>query len=158
MSPNCRATPDSLSPFARLFPPLWPSLSRRPCSGSSCEKPGKLGMLGNCRCFCRPSLQRDAFSLRAATSSFTVINIGHLHQLSKNIQILCFPKKKQIGGFYRGFSGGSREDVPGRGQRKRRRERTPTVAGRISSNACLQYRERDPQLMPRKGQRAFRYS
>lgn len=37
-------------------------------------------------------------------------------------------------------------------------ERIPTVAGRISSNACLQGRKREPQLMRRKGQKAQRYT
>ncbi|KAK1127404.1 hypothetical protein K0M31_003943 [Melipona bicolor] len=37
-------------------------------------------------------------------------------------------------------------------------ERIPIVAGRIFNNACLQGREREPQLTRPKGQKASRYT
>lgn len=143
MSPNCRVTPDSLSLLACLFPFLRASLSpvSPSCgsvSGESCEKP-----------------PLRSYSLSTLDRTLRTRFRGLSESLRK-----FFEKRDKLTrlGIQRGSLARSKEYKGKARDKGRDGERIPAMAGRISSNACLQGRKREPQLMRRKGQKAQRYA
>lgn len=142
MSPNCRVTPDSFSLLACLFPPLWasPSPVSPSCGSASGESREK------------PPLRSYSLTLdRTLRTKF--------RGLSESLRKF-FEKRNKLTrlGIQRGSLARSKEYKGKTRDKGRDGERIPAVAGRISSNACLQGRKREPQLTRRKGQKAERYT
>lgn len=109
--------------------------------------------------------KRQRRKLRKTATTIVFVNVGTYFayevQRTKRERLRKFSEKRNKLtrlGIQRGSLARSKEYKGKARDKGRDGERISAVAGRISSNACLQGRKREPQLMRRKGQKARRYT